>query len=110
MPNPTDMGDHFVTNIIEKIPALAAQRDEVERWARWATVFLAKIDQEESKKAKLCQIVYFNAVNKHVYGNPGEEPLKTLLEDLGNCFSQAIMDAYTQEQLSEALDAAFKGV
>jgi hypothetical protein len=109
MPNPNDMGENFVTNLLTKIPALEPHRENIERWAKWATHFLAKIDQEESKKAKLCQIVYFNAVNRHVYGDPAHnDDLRTLLEDLGNCFSRPIMDAYTQEQLSETLDKAFK--
>jgi hypothetical protein len=108
MPNPTDMGEHFVASIIEKVPALEGHRGQIEQWAKWATYFLEKIDQQESKKAKLCEIVYFNAVNKHVYGDPSKEPLKTLLEDLGNCFSETMMDAYTQEQLAETLAAAFK--
>jgi hypothetical protein len=108
MPSINTQALNFMEYMIERNPELEAVKQEMYDWAKSAVAFLEKIDSQESKKAKLCQILYFNAVNKHTYGDASQEPLKTLLADLSDCFARPILDAYTQEQLSDILTEAFR--
>lgn len=95
----------FAEQLVQRKPELAEHADAIERLARGFASLLARVDTEEYKKAYLCQILLFRA-RKGQYGDLSKEPLKTIVDDLEMCFTQEVLDAYTEEELSALLEAS----
>jgi hypothetical protein len=110
MPNVSEQAHAFLEEFEREFPEDKLPQ-ELRQWvydyAKKAAARLDAVDTVHCKMAKLAQIVYFNAVNGHEYGDPAENPrLRDLLRDLKNCYRTAVHDAVTQEQLDQILDEA----
>lgn len=64
------------------------------------------IDEEERKKAALCQLLLLR-IDAGDYGNPKTEPIKSIRKDLSDCFFQNLLDSCSLEEIYEALEIAW---